>query len=361
MNRAYKFRAYPNEVQRVLIAKTFGCVRFIYNKMLADKITHYNTTKQPLQTTPAKYKQEFAWLKEVDSLALCNAQLHLQTAYNNFFRNPKVGFPNYKSKHRSKRSYSTNAVGKNVVIADNYVKLPKLGMVKVKQHRTVPENWKLKSATVSQDGDGKYFVSVLFEFEQKVTQAKPKEAVGLDFSISELYVDSNGNTPSFPKPYRTSQAKLAKQQRILSRCVRGSSNYRKQKVKVATMHKKIANQRKDFLHKQSRQITNVYDCVGIENLDMKAISQGLNLGKSVGDNGWGMFTAMLGYKLAEQGKQLVKIDKWFPSSKMCSACGKVKKELCLTERVYACDCGHVMDRDVNAAINIRSEALRMIA
>jgi putative transposase len=185
--------------------------------------------------------------------------------------------------------------------------------------------------------------------------------IELDFSMKELYIDNNGKQPNYPCYYRQAQEKLAREQRKLSRMTKGGKNRAKQKLKVAKIHEQIANQRLDFLHKHSRQITNVYDLVCIEDLNMKAVKQALNFGKSVSDNGWGMFTNMLSYKLAEQGKRLVKIDKWFPSSKMCSCCGNVKESLELSERTYQCVCGFVLDRDVNAAINIRNEGLRMIA
>jgi putative transposase len=271
--------------------------------MLADKIKYYEETKQKLNNTPAQYKSEFEWLKEVDSLALANAQMNLQTAYNNFFRSPKVGFPKFKSKKSNHRSYTTNCVNGNISIADGYIKLPKVGFVKLKQHRTIPFDYKLKSATISQIPSGKYYVSVLYEYENQTHQIEPHHFLGLDFSMHELYKDSNGNEPCYPKYYRQAEKRLKREQRKLSLMQKGSKNRKKQRVKVAKLHEKIANQRKDFLHKQSRQITNAYDCVCIENLDMKAMSQALNFGKSVSDNGWGMFTMFLKYKLEEQGKK----------------------------------------------------------
>ena len=361
MNKAFKFRLYPNADQRILLAKTFGCCRFIYNKMLSDKINHYEETKENLKTTPAQYKAEFEWLKEVDSLALANEQLHLEIAYRNFFRDKSIGFPKFKSKHRGNHSYTSNLVNGNMAIADGFLKLPKLGKVKIKQHREIPGDYRLKSATVSLTPSGKYFASILYEYNKDVQPVKPVEVLGLDFSMPELYVDSNGIIPKYSRPYRQAQKKLAKEQRKLSHRKKGGANYQKQKRIVAKIHEHVANQRKDFLHKQSRQITNAYDAVCIEDLNMKGMAQALNFGKSVADNGWGAFTQMLNYKLAEQGKQLVKIDKWFPSSKKCSSCGAVKTELSLSERTYRCDCGFVCGRDVNAAINIKNEGIRLLA
>ena len=336
MNKAYKFRIYPNEEQRILIAKTFGCVRFIYNKMLGDKIEYYHQTQKKLNNTPAQYKTEFEWLKEVDSLALANAQMNLQDAYNNFFRDKKI-------------------------VRDGMIRLPKLGFVKMKQHRNIPDDYKLKSVTVSQNAGGKYFASILFEYEEEITEKKLESFIGLDFSMHELYVDSNGNCPQFPRYYRLSEKKLQREQRKLSKMVKGSRNREKQRIRVAKLHEKIANQRKDFLHKQSRQIANVYDCVCIENLNMQAMAQSLNFGKSVSDNGWGMFTAFLKYKLEELGKRLVRIDKFFASSQLCSVCGYQNpdtKNLSVREWICPC-CKARHNRDINAAINIRNEGMRI--
>lgn len=362
MNKAYKFRIYPNLEQQTMLAKTFGCVRFIYNRMLADKIKHYEETKQKLNNTPAQYKQEFAWLKEVDSLALANAQMNLQTAYNNFFRSPKVGFPKFKSKKSNHRSYTTNCVNGNIKLENGYIKLPKVGLVKLKQHRQIPSDYNLKSVTVSQTPSGKYYASVLFEYEAETQQIEPQTFLGLDFSMHELYKDSNGNEPQYPRYYRQAEKKLAREQRKLSLMQKGSKNRDRQRIKVAKLHEKVANQRKDFLHKQSAMITKLYDCVCIENLDMKAMSQALNFGKSVSDNGWGMFVTFLKYKLEEQGKQLVKVNKFFASSQTCNCCGyKNPATKDLSVRAWDClECGAHHDRDVNAAINIRNEGMRLV-
>lgn len=362
MNKAYKFRIYPNETQKILFAKTFGCVRFIYNKMLGDKIEYYIQTKEKLNNTPAQYKTEFEWLKEVDSLALANAQMNLQKAYNNFFSNPKkFGFPKFKSKHRSQKSYATNNQKGSVKIDNGYIQLPKTGLVKIKQHRNIPDYYKIKSVTISQNASGKYFASVIFDYEEEIAEKELESFIGLDFSMHELYVDSNGNCPEFPRYYRLSEKKLKKEQRKLSKMVKGSRNREKQRVRVAKLHEKIANQRKDFLHKQSRQIANVYDCVCIENLNMQAMAQSLNFGKSVSENGWGMFTVFLKYKLEELGKKLIKIDKFFASSQICSVCGYQNpntKDLSVREWICPC-CRTYHNRDMNAAVNIRNEGMRI--
>lgn len=360
MNKAYKFRLYPNVEQSIMFAKTFACVRFIYNKMLGDKIKHYEETKEKLQNTPAQYKAEFAWLKEVDSLALANAQLNLQTAYKNFFRDKKIGFPKFKSKKNNCHSYTSNCVNKNIKLQDGYLVLPKVKAVKIKQHRQIPQNYKLKSVTVSKTPTGKYFASILFEYEQAIKPIIPQSFTGLDFSMKELFVSSDSVSANYPGYYRIILNKLAKEQRKFSKMKKGSNNRNKQRIRVCKLHEKVTNQRKDFLHKTSSQISNAYDCVCIEDLNMKSMSQALNFGKSVADNSFGTFVNMLGYKLIEQGKQLIKVGKWFPSSKTCSQCGAVKKTLTLAERTYTCGCGFVCDRDLNAAINIKNEGMRLL-
>ena len=253
-------------------------------------------------------------------------------------------------------------VNNNIKLEKGTVSLPKIGKVRVKQHRSIPKNYRLKSVTVSQTASGKYYVSILFEYENQVQKTEPQKFLGLDFSMHELYVDSNGNCPQFPRYYRLSEKKLKKEQRKLSKMEKGSKNREKQRIKVAKLHEKVANQRKDFLHKQSRQIANAYDCVCIENLNMQAIAQSLNFGKSVSDNGWGMFTAFLQYKLEETGKRLVKVDKFFASSQFCSVCGYQNsgtKDLSVREWICPC-CQTYHDRDINAAVNIRNEGMRIM-
>ena len=371
MRKAYKYRLYPNHEQAVLINKTFGCVRFIYNKMLAhrkDIYEKYKDDKEALKrqkyTTPADYKKDFVWLKEVDSLALANAQLNLNAAYKNFFRDKSVGFPKFKSKRRSRKSYTTNNQKGTIRLIDGKtIRLPKLKDVRIKLHRQLPLNSTIKSATISQTPTGKYYISILVEYEADQKQITPKQeaVIGLDYSSTSLYVDSQGSSADYPRYYRKAEAKLKKEQRKLSKRMKDGKNREKQRQKVARLHEKVVNQRKDFLHKQSRQITNAYDAVAIENLNMRSMAQGLNLGKSVNDNGYGILKTFLAYKLAEQGKQLVVIDKWYPSSKLCRFCKTTNKDLRLSDRIWTCNhCGAMLDRDKNAAINIKEEGCRIL-
>ena len=374
MNSAIKYRLYPTSEQKIMFAKTFGCCRKVYNLMLAEKIESYKTTGKFVAVTPAKYKNDFPYLKEVDSLALANVQLNLQSAFKNHFdknRRKKTGFPKFKSAKHSRKSYTTNNQNGTVAIIDNrYIRLPKIGKIKAVIHRVPGTNWKLKSATVSCDSDGKYYVSVLFEYENSASAyvADENNAIGMDYASDGLYVDDKGNMGTNHKFYRESHKKLAKEQRRLSR-KKGSRkgedkshNYLKQQCKVNRIYTHIANQRKDNLHKISTEIANQYDIVCVESLNMRNMSNsGFGNGKATLDNGYGMFLDMLDYKLANRGKYLVKVDKWYPSSQICHCCGKRHPEMKdLKIRTMRCECGCVMDRDRNAAMNIKKEGLRIL-
>ncbi|MBS4031977.1 MAG: transposase, partial [Clostridiales bacterium] len=323
MIKAFKYRLYPNKEQEILLQKTFGCVRFIYNQMLANRTAVYEqykenkeALKQQKYALPADYKKEYPWLKEVDSLALANAQLNLNAAYRNFYRDPSIGFPNFKSKHKSKKSYTTNNQSGTIRLIDSKtIRLPKLKNVHIKLHRQLPENTVIKSATISQKATGKYEISILVEWEAVIKPVTPtiESTIGLDYSSTSLFVDSQANSPEYPRFYRQAEARLKTEQRKLSRRKKGSKNREKQRKIVAKLHEKVANQRKDFLHNVSRKIANNYDAVVIEDLNLQNIAQRLNLAKSTNDNGFGMLKRFLQYKLAEQGKQLITIDKWYPS------------------------------------------------
>ena len=373
-NKAIKYRVYPTTEQSVMFAKTFGCCRKVYNLMLSDKIKSYKSTGKFPTVTPAKYKDNYPYLREVDSLALANKQMDLQEAFRNTFsksRKKKNGFPKFKSAKHSRKSYTTNNQHGTVAIIENkYIKLPKIGKVKAVIHRIPDSDWIVKSATVSQESDGKYYISILFEFENAINPyvADKTNAIGLDYASDGLYVDSNGNVGTNHKYYHESHDKLAKVQRKLSR-MQGSkkheaksNNYIKQLRKVNKIHRHIANQRLDNLHKISTEIANRYDVVCVESLNMKSMSnKGFGNGKATLDNGYGMFLSMLEYKLSERNKYLIKVDKWFPSSQICHCCGTLHPEMKdLAIRKMICDCGLTISRDQNAAINILNEGLRLL-
>lgn len=373
-NKAIKYRVYPTTKQSIMFAKTFGCCRKVYNLMLSDKIKGYKMTGKFPIVTPAKYKNEYPYLREVDSLALANKQMDLQEAFRNCFsrsRKKNNGFPKYKSAKHSRKAYTTNNQKGTISIIDNkYIKLPKIGKVKAVIHRNPDSYWVIKSATVSQELDGKYYISVLFEFDNVTNPyvADKTNAIGLDYASDGLYVDSNGDVGTNHKYYRESHDKLAKAQRRLSR-MQGSkkgeeksNNYIKQLRKVNKIHRHIANQRLDNLHKISTEIANQYDVVCVESLNMKTMSnKGFGNGKATLDNGYGMFLLMLKYKLSDRNKYLVKVDKWFPSSQICHCCGALHPEMKnLAIRTMKCDCGLTISRDWNAAINILQEGLRIL-
>lgn len=342
--------------------------------MLAYQIENYQSTGKFGSVTPARFKQEYPYLKEVDSLALANKQLDLQKAFRNRFSKSckkKNGFPKFKSAKHSRKSYTTNNQNGTISISGNAIRLPKTGWVKAVIHREPEHGWNIKSATVSQEPDGSYYISVLFEFPDAVNDytADLSNAIGLDYASNGLYKDSNGNTGTNHKYYRESHDRLAKAQRRLSR-MKGSkkneeksNNYKKQLRKVNRIHRHIVNQRKDNLHKISTEIANQYDVVCVESLNMKSMSnKGFRNGKATLDNGYGMFLSMLEYKLRDRNKYLVKVDKWYPSSQICSFCGHknpMLKDLAI--RNWDCPvCGSYHDRDENAAKNILQEGLRIL-
>lgn len=370
LNRAIQYRAYPTEAQAVLLAKTFGCVRFVWNRMLMDAQQFLNEAGTFFVPTPAKYKKEFPFLKEVDSGALCNTQLDLQDANDQHLESPKtVGAPRLKSKRKSKMSYTTNihsyktkdgSVVHTLALGYEAIKLPKIWWVKIKKHRQPGADWILKGATVSCTRSGKYFISLLYEFEKDIQSVVPtkEKSLGLDYSSHDFYVDSNGEVANYPRFYRQSEEKLAKEQRKLSRMKVGSKNYNEQLHKVQLLHEHITNQRKNFCHTVSSAIAKRYDAVFVEDINLRGLAGSLKLGKSTNDNGFGMFRTMLEYKLTSQGKTFAKIDKWYPSGKTCSVCGLVKDDLTLADRSWTCSsCGTTHNRDHNAAINIRNVGL----
>lgn len=371
-NKAYKFRLYPNEQQAELINKTFGCCRFLYNQMLAERISVYEQLKDDKDSlyqyrykTEKQYKEEFSWLTEVDSIALQQSRRNLDTAYKNFFSAPgKIGFPKFKNKKASRQVYTTVNQNGTVRLSEDfkYVKLPKIGLTKVRCHQQIPDTELIKSATISKTPTGKYFISILVEYQKDIPSLNldKEKSLGLDYSSPSFYVDSQGNEANYPRYYRLLEDKLAREQRKLSKMQKGSNNRNKQRIKVAKIHEHILNCRKDFCHKLSKKLATEFDYICVEDINLRSMAQSLHLGKSTNDNGFGMFRDFLSYKMFEAGKQLIKIDRWFPSSKMCHVCGCINQDLKLSDRTWTCDCGAILNRDQNAAINIKNVGLSQI-
>lgn len=370
-NKAIIYAIYPNLIQDEQCQKTFGCCRFVYNQMLTVQQNRHKINEKYLSRMSANtyctqnLKADYPFLREVDKFALTNAIYHLSDGYDRFFKR-LGGFPKYKNKHKAKKSYTTNFTNNNIEIGDNYIKLPKLGKVRAKVHRKPNDNWKIKSATITQNKDNTYQVSILFEYEDKVLYAPvtSQTTIGLDYKSNGLYVDSNGNECNMPHYYRKYANKLAKAQRKLKHKKIGSTNYNKQQKRIAKIHRHIANQRKDFLHKESTAIAKQYSCVCVEDLNMRAMSnKGFGNGKATLDNGYGMFLNMLGYKLKDRGGYLIRVEKFYPSSQLCHYCGYRNPSLRdLKIRKWDCPhCGHQgIDRDYNAAINIKVRGLEIL-
>ncbi|MDQ2097127.1 MAG: IS200/IS605 family element RNA-guided endonuclease TnpB [Tychonema bourrellyi B0820] len=361
MYQAYKYRIYPTSEQETLLAKSFGCARWFWNYAwnLCQE-TYKNTGKGLsrgyIQGLLPALKKEYEWLKEPYSQCLQVVALNLSTAYKNFF-DKRALLPKFKSKHgRQSISYP-----QNVKFDGDKINLPKIGLVHCQRHRDFEGD--VKTVTVSRNPDGKYFVSVLVDDGKANPELMPVDkAIGIDVGLTHFAITSDGSKFDNPRFFIKHQRNLKRKQQKLSKKKKGSQNRKKARLAVAKVHSKLARCREDFLHKLSRKIVNENQVIAVENLNIKGIVKNHNLAKAISDVGWGMFCTMLKYKAESEGRQYIEIDRWFPSSKTCHVCLNRVDNLSLDVRVWTCKhCGTHHDRDVNAAINIRNEALRIIS
>lgn len=366
MLKAYKYRLYPNKEQKILIQKTFGCCRFVYNQTLSYRKEMYETQKESMGRIDCNnwknrvLKARYDWLKEVDKFALDNAIVNMDSAYQKFFKEHR-GYPKFKNKRDNRKSYKTNYTNNNIGVSfeKNKVKLPKLKWVKAKIHREFVGI--IKSATVSQVPSGKYFVSILVETEH-ISMESTGSLVGIDLGIKDLLITSDGDKIDNIHTTKKYENKLAKEQRKLSHKIKGSSNWNKQRIKVAKIHEKIHNIRIDNLHKISHKLINENQVIVSEDLAISNMVKNRHLAKAIQDCGWYELTRQIGYKAEWNNRQYIKIGRFTKSSQPCSTCGYINSNTKdLSVREWTCPkCGTVHDRDINAAINILNEGLRLL-
>ena len=356
-----KVRLYPDAEQRIALAKAFGCTRWLWNNSLAETSRLYKEIGKGLSAATMKariveLKKEYPWLKEVYSQVLQSAVLNLSQAFVNFFEK-RAKYPHFKSKHR----HQSIQYPQHVKIGNGEINLPKVGCVKAKLHRLFEGN--LKTVTVSKNSAGEYYASVLFEDDApQLNASSDGKGVGVDLGILDFAVTSDGSKYANPKHLRKHERNLKRKHKKLCRKKLGSKRREKARRLVAKVHGRIANTRKDFLHKLSRKLINENQVLAVESLNVKGMVKNHNLAKAISDCSWSTFVGMLRYKCEREGKVLIKVDRFFPSSKTCSNCLYQVQEMPLGIRLWQCpSCGISHDRDINAAINILAEALRLLS
>ena len=359
MDKAFEYRIYPSASQQELLQKTFGCCRWVYNKVLSMRQEEYAAGGRTrginsyITLIPQWKRSEAPWLSEVDSMALQQSLRDLDRAYKNFFRSPgKVGFPRFKSKRAGRKSYRTNSVA---IVDGRHIKLPKLGLVKARISR--PIEGRILSATVKQVASGKYYVTVCCtDVPAPQTPQGPVEVMGIDVGIHDLMVRSDGVRVANPRGLARAERKLAREQRRLSRKQKGSANRAKQRRKVALVHERVANRRKDAIRKATTSAVRESQAIAVEDLDVRGMWGNHRLAKAASDASMGAVLRQLEYKCTWYGRGFVRVDRFYPSSKTCGRCGAVYDGLTLAMREWSCpECGCVHDRDLNAACNIARE------